>query len=157
MKKLFKRGLTIGKFAPLHRGHQYLIEKALKEMDEFVVIVYDCPKVIDIPLEIRAGWISKLYPKAKIIKAYDCPKKIGKDTEAISAQVNYIIEKIKGMKITHFYSSEWYGEHVSNALGAKNVLVDPERKKFPISGTLSRSDIEKYKNLIDPYVLKDIK
>ena len=28
-----KVGFTIGKFAPLHKGHQYLIETALKEMD----------------------------------------------------------------------------------------------------------------------------
>ena len=34
-------GFTIGKFAPLHKGHQYLIEKGIKEMDEFYVIVYE--------------------------------------------------------------------------------------------------------------------
>ena len=26
-------GFTIGKFAPLHKGHQLLIETAIKEMD----------------------------------------------------------------------------------------------------------------------------
>ena len=45
-------GFTIGKFAPLHKGHQYLIEKGIKEMDEFYVIVYET-KVIDIPVETR--------------------------------------------------------------------------------------------------------
>ena len=38
MKKI---GFTIGKFAPLHKGHQFLIETALKEMDEFYVVIYD--------------------------------------------------------------------------------------------------------------------
>ena len=32
-------GFTIGKFAPLHKGHQLLIETALKEMDEVYVVV----------------------------------------------------------------------------------------------------------------------
>ncbi len=38
MKKI---GFTIGKFAPLHKGHQFLIETAMKEMDEFYIVVYD--------------------------------------------------------------------------------------------------------------------
>ena len=33
-KKKEKIGFTIGKFAPLHKGHQYLIETALKEMED---------------------------------------------------------------------------------------------------------------------------
>ena len=35
-------GLTLGKFAPLHRGHQSLIEKALAETDRLIVMIYDC-------------------------------------------------------------------------------------------------------------------
>ena len=27
-----KRGLTLGKFAPFHKGHEYLIETALEEV-----------------------------------------------------------------------------------------------------------------------------
>ena len=33
-----KRGLTLGKYAPLHRGHQLVIETALAEMDETLVL-----------------------------------------------------------------------------------------------------------------------
>ena len=40
-----KVGFTIGKFAPLHKGHQYLIEKGIQEMDEFYVIVYETDKM----------------------------------------------------------------------------------------------------------------
>lgn len=32
-------GFTIGKFAPLHKGHQLLIETALKEMDEELYVL----------------------------------------------------------------------------------------------------------------------
>lgn len=59
MKKI---GFTIGKFAPFHKGHQYLIEKAIKEMDEFYVIVYETD-VINIPVEVRADWIKEFIHK----------------------------------------------------------------------------------------------
>ena len=157
MEKELKIGLTIGKFAPLHKGHQFLIETALKDMDELVVMIYDQPGVTNIPLEVRAGWINKLYPKVKVVEAYESPKIIGKDDEAIRAQVNYILKKIRGTKITHFYSSEWYGEFVAKALKAENVLVDPERKKYPISASLTRENLEKYKDMLDPMVYEDVK
>lgn len=157
MDTKYKIGLTIGKFAPLHKGHQFLIETAIRNVDELVVMIYDQPDVTDVPLEVRAGWIKRLYPKVRIIEAYDSPKKIGKDNEAIKAQVDYILGKVKGMKITHFYSSEWYGEFVAKALNAKNVLVDPQRKKFPISASLTRENLEKYKDMIDPVVYQDLK
>ena len=38
---MLKRGFTIGKFAPFHKGHEYVIKTALKDMDEFYVIVYN--------------------------------------------------------------------------------------------------------------------
>lgn len=60
-----KIGFTIGKFAPLHKGHQYLIETALKEMDKFYVIIYET-EVIKIPIQTRADGIRKLYPNVEL-------------------------------------------------------------------------------------------
>ena len=67
-----KIGFTIGKFAPLHKGHQYLIETALKEMDKVIVVVYDTD-LIDIPSEKRANWIKELYPDVEIKSAHNPP------------------------------------------------------------------------------------
>ena len=47
-------GFTIGKFAPLHKGHQLLIETALKEMDELYVVVYDTD-ITNVSVESRAN------------------------------------------------------------------------------------------------------
>ena len=55
-------------------------------------------------------------------------------------QEEYILKKLGGRKITHFYSSEFYGDHVSQALGAEDRRVDEARAKVPISGTLLRED-----------------
>lgn len=34
-------GLTLGKFAPLHKGHQFMIETALQEVDELILVIYE--------------------------------------------------------------------------------------------------------------------
>lgn len=153
--KQTKTGLVLGKFAPLHKGHQLLIETALKQTDKVMVLIYDCPEVIDVPLNVRAGWIRRLYPQAKVIEAWDGPAESGRKRWIMDRQEKYIAGKV-GVKITHFFSSEWYGTHVSRALNAKNVIVDRQRKKYPISGTKIRRDPFKYKKFVEPIVYRDL-
>ena len=71
-----RRGLTLGKFAPFHRGHQLLIETALAEVGELVVMVY-ATDLINVPLQVRAGWIKHLYPSVRILEAWDGPEGYG--------------------------------------------------------------------------------
>ena len=54
--KMKKIGFTIGKFAPFHKGHEYLIQTGIKEMDEFYVVVYDT-NLVEISIEKRAELI----------------------------------------------------------------------------------------------------
>lgn len=150
-----KVGFTIGKFAPLHKGHQFLIETALKEMDEVYVVIYDTD-IINISVKQRAQWIKKLYPKVKIIYAYNSPKKYGLDKESVKIQMDYLSNLIKGIPVTHFYSSELYGEKVANYLNIENRLVDLERKNIPISATLIRNDYIKESKYIENFVYSDI-
>ena len=82
-------GFTIGKFAPLHKGHEELIEKGLKENDEFYILINDT-KVTNVPIEVRAKWLEKMYPQAHIILGknpptqYGMDEKINKDTDRLS-------------------------------------------------------------------------
>jgi len=62
-------GLTLGKFAPLHAGHQLLIETARGETDDLVVVIYDAPEVTPIPLRVRADWVRRLYPSVQVVEA----------------------------------------------------------------------------------------
>ncbi|MEB3126245.1 MAG: adenylyltransferase/cytidyltransferase family protein [Synechococcales bacterium] len=133
-------GLTLGKFAPLHKGHQLVIETALAEMDEVSVIIYDAPETTPIPLNIRARWIRRLYPNVNVIEAWDGPTEVGNTPEIQRSHEQYIIDRLKISDITHFYSSEFYGQPMSTALGAINRLVDPSRKRVPISGTQIRQN-----------------
>ena len=87
-------GFTIGKFAPLHKGHEMLIEKGLKENDEFYILINDTD-VSNISLETRASWIKSLYPSAHIILGKNPPKQYGMDEKSIKIQTDYLKDILK--------------------------------------------------------------
>ena len=151
-------GLTLGKFAPLHKGHQHVIEHARKECDVIYVVVYDAPEVTNIPLNIRAEWIRSLYSSSsvKVIEAWDGPSDMGDTEQVRTLQENYIRRLIGSLKIDRFYSSEFYGEHMARALGAQDCRVDPDRSRFPVSGSQIRENSWKYRDFIDPIVYWDL-
>ncbi len=151
-----KRGLTLGKYAPFHRGHQLVIDTALAEMDELIVIIYDSPEVTPIPLNARAHWIKSLYPAVQLIKAWGGPSEVGYTAEIKQAHEDYIIQELGISGITHFYCSEPYGEHMSQALHAIDRRVDPGRQQVPISGTALRSDPTLWKEFVHPIVYQDL-
>lgn len=150
-----KKGLVLGKFAPLHKGHQALIETAIKNTDKVYVMIYDCPQVIDIPLKTRAEWIRKIYPQVHVIEVPPGPPD-SKNDPVIMRQHEEFIKAHLPEPVTHLFSSEWYGDYVSKSLGAENICVDPDRKKNFISGTIVRSDPYKYKDYLHPIVYRDL-
>ena len=70
-------GLTLGKFAPFHAGHQLLLETALAECDDVTCLVYDSPGVTQIPLPVRAGWIRALCPRVRVVEVWGGPDQVG--------------------------------------------------------------------------------
>jgi len=148
-------GLTLGKFAPLHRGHQLLIETALRETDHVIVLIYPAVET-DVPLTTRANWIRALYPAVEVIEAWDGPDVVGLTPEITRAHDDYIGSLLKGRGVTHFFSSEPYGEHVSRGLGAEDRRIDPARTAVPISSTMIRADPFAHRRFIDPLVYADL-
>ena len=96
-------GFTIGKFAPLHLGHDALITRGILENDLFYILINDTD-VIDIPLKVRANWLKELYPDANVILGYNPPKRYGMDKESINIQINYLKKMFDGIPVTRFYS-----------------------------------------------------
>ncbi|MFH1089739.1 MAG: adenylyltransferase/cytidyltransferase family protein [Candidatus Uhrbacteria bacterium] len=155
-QKKLKIGLIVGKFAPLHKGHQFLIEKALKKMDKVIVLVYRAPKNIKISLKKRVGWLRTLYPTIKVIEGRRAPTERGKDPSIAQKNIAYV-KRVVREPITHVFSSEKYGELLSRALGAENVVVDEKREHFPVSGTAVRLKPKDYKKFLVPMVYEVIK
>ncbi len=179
-----KVGLTLGKFAPLHAGHQHVIETALAEMDHVVVLIYDVPQTTNIPLPVRANWIRTLYPQVEVIEAWDGPVAVSDDPRIMAEHDAYLLKRLadylvvnsQGLstksdsgiqaiekliklprpRLTHFYSSEFYGEHVSAALGIIDRRIDPARVTVPISATQIRADTWSYRQYLSPVVLRDL-
>jgi HTH-type transcriptional regulator, transcriptional repressor of NAD biosynthesis genes len=149
-------GLTLGKYAPLHRGHELVIRTALREVDRLVVMIYDCPEITPVPLAMRARWITDLYPAVEVIQARGAPLEVGDTPEIKRSHEEFILRALAGRRITHFYSSEFYGEHVSAALGAIDRRVDPERRMQPISATQLRADPYQHRNYVSPRVYRDL-
>ncbi len=157
------RGLILGKFAPFHVGHKRLIEIALDEVDEVYVIIYDCPNLTSIPLNVRANWIRYFFPKVFVIEGWDAPNKHEDTPEVKRLQEKYVKKALNGKKITHFFSSEYYGEHMSKFLGAINRRTnrDDPKEGYGIYAAMIRAIMIRDKknldeNFLSAVVYKDI-
>jgi HTH-type transcriptional regulator, transcriptional repressor of NAD biosynthesis genes len=148
------RGLTLGKYAPLHAGHQYVIETALAEVDELVILIYEAPES-SVPLPVRSAWLRDLYPSADVREAWAGPTAAGYEPDLMKAHEQYVIDTIGIRGITHFYCSEPYGAHMSRALGATDRRVDCARTRYPISGSQIREDPFSHRQFLHPRVYQD--
>lgn len=146
-------GFTIGKFAPLHLGHDELIKRGIKENDLFYILINDTD-IIRVSLEDRAKWLKKLYPDAKIILGTNPPKQYGMDDESIKIQIDYLKKVFKDVPINRFYSGEDYGYYVSKYMDVDFIKVD---KNIPINATIIRSDLEANKKYLDNSIYKELK
>lgn len=146
-------GFTIGKFAPLHLGHDQLIRKGIEDNDLFYILINDTD-IIDVSLEERATWLKKLYPEARIILGTNPPKQYGMDPESISIQINYLKDIFKDIPVNRFYSGEDYGYYVSKYMNVDFIRID---KNIPISASIIRRDLESNKDFVDNSIYKELK
>lgn len=157
------RGLILGKFAPFHAGHKRLIEIALEEVDEVFVIIYNCPNLTTIPLNVRANWVRSFFPQVNVIEGWDAPNRHEDTAEVKRLQEEYVKKALNGKNITHFFSSEYYGEHMSKFLGAVDRRTDRDNLKegygiyaAMIRATMIRNGKYLNENFLDKIVYKDI-
>ncbi len=94
------RGLILGKFAPFHIGHKRLMEIALEEVDEVYTIIYDCPNLTSIPLNVRANWVRHFFPKIYVIEGWDAPNRHEDTPEVKRLQEEYVKKTLNRKKIT---------------------------------------------------------
>ena len=128
-----RRGLIVGKFYPPHRGHKYLIDKALSRVEELTVIVCRRPGETP-PADLRAAWLREIHPDVRFIVVDD---ELDADDSRVWAEnsIRWI-----GFRPDLVFTSEDYGESFARHLGCGHVQVDKARAAVPVSGTLVRSD-----------------
>jgi HTH-type transcriptional repressor of NAD biosynthesis genes len=127
-------GFVLGKFYPPHAGH-YLIDTALSEMDRVVVLVCwsECESYHD-----RWTWVQDRHPEAIVIPVQD-EHPIDYSDAGWRAHLAVWTAALP-CSITHVYTSESYGDELALRLGVQHRLVDLDREKFLVSGTLCRRD-----------------
>lgn len=121
-------GLVIGRFYPPHRGHKFLIDTALAQVDHLDLLVCVRPEQT-IPGELRAQWLKEIHPSAHV-RAIDDP---GKDDDS-EFWAKYTVQ-ILGRGPDIVFTSEDYGEAFARFLGCRHVMVDRERRHVPITAT----------------------
>jgi NadR type nicotinamide-nucleotide adenylyltransferase len=149
-----RRGLVIGKFMPLHRGHQLLIDAALADCDDVTVVVYDSrpPGVYPpMPLARRLGWLTQLYPQLEQVVGLPDPLEAPANDDPANAPVYAAQLGFLG-RFDRFYSSEPAYERFARLLGAEHVVLDQARELVPVSGTLVRGDPYRQRAFMSPLV-----
>lgn len=150
-----RRGLVFGKFMPLHRGHQLLIDAALADSDDVTIVVYDSEPpgdYVPMPLERRLEWLRRLYPDVDQIVPRADPWRY--DPLRDTPEYGELYAKDLGFLGTfdRVYTSEASYARFASALGAAHVVVDETRSLVPISGTEIRDDPFAHRGFLDPFV-----
>ena len=155
------RGLVIGKFLPVHKGHLALISFAASQCDELIVSLSDADGD-SIDAKLRLEWLSELCSQwsnvqVKSIKDdFDRPDLPLNERTAIWATV---IQKAYG-QFYKVFSSEEYGDWFAKNLGAIHVSFDQERRLFPIAASKIRKQPLTYwefiPELVRPFFVKKI-
>lgn len=145
-------GFYGGKFLPMHKGHLYCIDTAAKQCDHVVVIMFingdDELKVMKtnhdpgLSVESRieqAKRVCALYPNVEFHIIDVLNVKLPDGSEDWDSETPLVRQFVPHMDFV--YSSEpSYGEYFSRAYPeAKHIIVDAERKTYPISSTMIRA------------------
>ncbi len=178
MEKNFKRALIVGKFCPLHKGHEFLINKALDTSGELIIFSYTKKQYVGCETPKRDNWLKSLFPTANAFVFDDqnlkdfFPEQIEMhtlpmdedtdDNQRLFAAKLYI--SLIGKPLDAIFTSELYGpgfaikmseyliEAKIQAHPVKHVAVDPSRSKVPISGSLVRSHVSISRGFLSPIV-----
>ncbi len=145
-------GFYGGKFLPMHKGHLFCIDTAAKQCDRVVVIMFingeDELEILksnhdpELSVESRikqAQRVCELYPNVEFHIIDDMNLKLPDGTSDWDAETPLVRQYLP--KIDYVYSSEpQYGDYFSRAYPeAKHIIVDAERKTYPISATMIRA------------------
>jgi HTH-type transcriptional regulator, transcriptional repressor of NAD biosynthesis genes len=178
MTKRFLRGLVVGKFSPLHRGHELIIGRALEECHEVVVLSYSKPELPGCEAARRDRWLTKVFPQVQHLvvtderlRAWvglgDGPLEVPENDadETIHRRFcGFLCQHVLGVTVDAVFTSEDYGDGFAHELTryfqerqpscptVSHLSVDRERQKLPISGTLLRQDIHAHREWLSPAV-----
>jgi len=133
-------GLILGKFLPPHRGHRYLAEEARRQADEVIVCLL-ANSAEPIPVELRHAWLEAILPWATVRSTVADHRIDYADPAIHDLWAATIRETIGRDAVDVLVTSEpAYGDEIARRLGARHILLDPDRQHVPVSGSAIRAD-----------------
>ena len=148
-QRRFRSGLVVGKFAPPHRGHQHLIERAREACERVLVMVWSNPDFAEMPSTARAGWLRDLYADARDVEVVAfAGARVPRNDAAAAEQHAFVRAQLPG-PVDAVFSGEAYGPAFARALGAVHV---PVARIGGWSGRELRSDVHAHRAALDPRV-----
>ncbi len=176
----FASGLVVGKFCPLHRGHQLLLDRALSRCERLLVISYTKPEYAGCAPPRRERWLRMLYPDVPSLVIDDarlaahCERRgvaprVVPDNEAPAEDhrhfVAWLLHAVLAVDVDAVFTSEDYGEGFAAVLDAAqrarggapvvHVMVDPRRCAVPVSGSQVRADRQVAETWLDARIHRD--
>lgn len=161
--KPFATGLVVGKFAPLHCGHEKLINTALAQCEELFIISYSVPEMPDCEPEKRLTWLQVRFPQAtflvltpELVARYNLPAipHNNADADIHRHYVATLCLQILRCRPHAVFTAEDYGDGFANVLARRFAQpVEHVRMARPVgdeapSGTLIRSDVHRYRYML---------
>jgi NadR type nicotinamide-nucleotide adenylyltransferase len=160
MNKHFTRGLVVGKFCPLHLGHEHVLNHALGACREVLVLSYTNPEFLGFEPTKRRAWLAARFPSARalVLDADDAiPPNDADDFTHRQFTARICLERF-GKTVEAVFTSESYGDGFAAELSRQfghpvtHVPVDSGRVAVPISGTLLRQDVHAHRSFLSPEV-----
>jgi HTH-type transcriptional repressor of NAD biosynthesis genes len=155
----FARGLVVGKFAPLHRGHELVIRTALEQCREVLLLSYSNPELPGCEPHRRERWLRELFPECRslVLETTAVPPNDATDSDHRAFVAKICLERLGG-GVDAVFTSEDYGDGFARELSEHfcwpvvHVSVDPGRARVPASGTAVRADVHALREWLSPVV-----
>jgi NadR type nicotinamide-nucleotide adenylyltransferase len=157
----FRTGLVVGKFAPLHLGHEQVIRTALTACDHVVVLSYSRPEFPGCEPGRRAAWLAVRFPETSRIILDHASEPLPDNSDSDETHRAFcaaILRRYFEQPIDAIFTSESYGPGFADDLARRqaapvaHVSVDLDRALVPVSGTALRADIHGLRRFLAPDV-----
>jgi len=183
MTQRFGQGLVVGKFSPLHLGHEYLIEVAKSQCVRLLVLSYSQPELPRCRAHIRSDWLRRRFPDVHVVVLDDALladrcHQIGVPVRTLPENnapddvhrdfVAWFLREHLALSVDAVFTSESYGDGFarslsrhqqacnSNVANVTHICVDLYRQRYPVSGTAIRTNPSAWRQWVSRAVYVDL-
>ncbi|WP_286743033.1 AAA family ATPase [Aquabacterium sp. UBA2148] len=169
-------GLVVGKFSPLHLGHEHVIGRAQQACEQVLVLGYSQPSFAGCERARREAWVQRRFPGVINIQIDDdwvrarcaerglpwrpMPDNLASD-EAQQDWLAWLLDGPIGLRPDAMFASEPYLGPTCERLArtwaqpVTPVSVDPHRARHPISARTLRQDVHAHRTWLHADVYRD--